>query len=151
MYYNTNMSLSLIKELGRGVYGITYLALYDGKEVAAKTLRVKGGITIEKQEEFRKEIEEESNRHIDFTKGLALGLVYGIIGNLFVQFFYQVIEGIVLARYDSLLVVSSIIAAFSLTGIIFTTIKFAADLEFHKAKLRTVKKIGDDLRKALEE
>src|SRR3989304_3258996 len=102
-------------------------------------------------EEFRKEIEEESNRHIDFTKGLALGLVYGIIGNLFVQFFYQVIEGIVLARYDSLLVVSSIIAAFSLTGIIFTTIKFAADLEFHKAKLRTVKKIGDDLRKALEE
>jgi len=102
-------------------------------------------------EEFHKEVEEESKRHIDFTKGLALGLIYGIIGNLFVQFFYQVVEGIVLEKYDPMLVVSSIIAALSLTGIIFTTIKLKADLEFHKAKLHLVKEAWNELRKTMEE
>lgn len=51
------MSLSLLKELGRGAWGITYLAEYDGKEVAAKTLRNRNDMTPERKDEFHREIE----------------------------------------------------------------------------------------------
>jgi hypothetical protein len=125
--------------------------LEAGEQMSEDEIKKRREKKLQIFDEFRKEVEEESNRHIDFTKGLALGLIYGIIGNLFVQFFYQVVEGIVLEKYDSLLVVSSIITALSLTGIIFTTIKLKADLEFHKAKLRLVKEAWKKLRKAIEE
>ena len=75
---------------------------------------------------------KEHKRQIDFTKGIAFGLIYGIIGNLFVQFFYPVVEGIVVSRYDNLLLSNLIISIVSFVIIIFTTLQFRKQLRTHE-------------------
>ena len=88
---------------------------------------------IEAYEEFEKEYLERvelQRRKIDFTKGIALGLLYGIIGNLFVQFFYPVFEGVILEKYDVLFWSNLVISAIALGIILLVTFSFRNQLSW---------------------
>src|SRR4030042_6250204 len=67
------------------------------------------------------QIQKESQRHIDFTKGIAYGLFYGIIGNIFVQFLYPTVEGIILWNFASPFLWDAIIAMVSLGLILYVS------------------------------
>lgn len=90
------------------------------------------------------EIKEESQRHIDFTKGIALGLFYGIVGNIFVQFLYPTVEGIILRQFEWPFLGNAIIAIFSLVFILYVSWRYG---------IRLTEKgiIYDDSRRAIEE
>lgn len=77
-------------------------------------------------------IASEHQSSIDFNKGIMLGLLYGIIGNIFVQFFYPVIDAIARAQYDLLFASNATISIAALTLIIYLTIKFWNDISRHK-------------------
>jgi phosphotransferase system glucose/maltose/N-acetylglucosamine-specific IIC component len=85
------------------------------------------------------EYKTEITRRMDFTKGLALGLIYGIIGNLFVQFFYPVVEAIVSGKFDMLFVTNSIVSAVSLSMLLIITWKFSRELLRLEKWLRKIK------------
>lgn len=96
-------------------------------------------------------------RRIDFTKGIALGLVFGIVGNLFVQFFYAFVEGIILVRYDGLFYSNLIVSVASLIIIFFVSVKFYKQLKIEerdrKSSERGFKHLMDkaeELRKEVE-
>jgi hypothetical protein len=103
-------------------------------------------------ESLNHEITEEK-KHIDFTKGITLGLFYGIIGNLFVQFFYPVIEDIILANYDTLFFANATISFVSLGLIVFVTMqlrkqlkRYEADVKFYRELLEQNQKIMSQVR-----
>lgn len=72
---------------------------------------------------------DTSNNKIYFTKGLVFGLIYGIIGNLFVQFFYPVIQSLVLQTLDLMFLVNVIVSVITVAFIIFVTYRFKRQLE----------------------
>lgn len=60
---------------------------------------------IAEYEELEKswaDFEQISTRHIDFRKGVILGLILGIIGNFFVQFSYSAYERAMIGSLDLL-------------------------------------------------
>jgi hypothetical protein len=86
---------------------------------------------IEALEEFEKEYlerAEKQRRRIDFTKGIALGLFYGIIGNLLVQFFYPVVESLVTEQYS--FVANVIISISAFVAIVLATLSFRGQLSW---------------------
>ena len=88
---------------------------------------------LEALEEFEKgylKRAEEQRRRIDFTKGIALGLFYGIIGNLFVQFFYPVVESLVTEQYS--FVANVIISISALVAIVLATASFRNQLSWSR-------------------
>jgi len=88
---------------------------------------------LEALEEFEKEYlghAEEQRRRIDFTKGIALGLFYGIIGNFFVQFFFPVVESLVTEQYS--FVVNVIISIAAFIAIILATLSFRNQLSWSR-------------------
>ena len=96
-------------------------------------------------------------KRIDFTKGIALGLIYGIIGNLFVQFFYPVVEGIIVMKYDSLFYSNLTVSIASLIIIIITTVQFWKQLKEHeKGKesfekgIEKIQKLKSELRESIK-
>jgi predicted membrane chloride channel (bestrophin family) len=84
-------------------------------------------------EEFEKvylERAEGQQRRIDLTKGIALGLFYGIIGNLFVQFFYPVVESLVTEQYS--FVANVIISISAFVAIVLATLSFRNQLSWSR-------------------
>jgi hypothetical protein len=79
---------------------------------------------LEKQIPLLTEEKERNIRHIDLSKGLILGLFYGIIGNTFVQFFYPIIQQIILWKFESSILANIIISAISLAFILYMTARF---------------------------
>lgn len=71
---------------------------------------------------------EEFQRKNDLMTGVILGLIYGIIGNLFVQFFYPVIEGLVNQSYNSVFVASVIVSIVALVIIGYTAFAYRRKL-----------------------
>ena len=63
-----------------------------------------------------------------FSKGLMLGLIFGIIGNFFVQFFYVVIEGITFWSFKPIFYVSVILSVSSLLVILYWTKKYRKEV-----------------------
>jgi tetrahydromethanopterin S-methyltransferase subunit G len=91
---------------------------------------------LEDYKKFLEELEkkyfglaEEHRRRIDLTRGVALGLTYGIIGNLFVQHWYPVFEGLVLGKYETLFGANVVVCGFSLGIILYVTIRFRRQLK----------------------
>jgi hypothetical protein len=78
----------------------------------------------------------EAERRHDLTAGIAYGLIYGIIGNLFVQFFYPVIEKMVLQTFDIVFIADLIVSIAALIGITFTTIKLRKQFTVHSNEIR---------------
>ena len=74
------------------------------------------------------EEKDRNLRRIDLTKGVVLGLFYGIIGNVFVQFFYPVIEEIILWEFEPSILGNIIISIISLAFILYVTVRFRNQL-----------------------
>jgi uncharacterized membrane protein len=70
----------------------------------------------------------ESERRLDVATGIAYGLIYGIIGNLFVQFFYPVVEKLLLQTFDVVFEVDLIVSTLALIVIVITSIKLRRQL-----------------------
>lgn len=79
---------------------------------------------------------ETSRRRIDLVRGVALGLIYGIIGNFFVQFFYPVVEALALEEYPKSFWTNVIVSAVSLAIILYTTVKFRSQLKEDERKMK---------------
>jgi uncharacterized membrane protein len=78
-------------------------------------------------------IESESHqRHIDLTSGVTLGLLYGIVGNLFVQFLYPVVERITTMNIDNIFWVDLGVSIIIFVSIVITTYKLRSRLAEHK-------------------
>jgi hypothetical protein len=86
--------------------------------------------------QFWSENAETSRRRIDLAKGVAFGLLYGIIGNLFVQFFYPVSEAIALGEYPKSFWTNVIVSGFSLFIIVYTTMEFRKELKEEERKMK---------------
>lgn len=76
---------------------------------------------------------EHFREHLYFLKGIALGLFYGIVGNIFVSHYYQVFEGLILSRFDVLYWSNFVVFVVALILIILVTMTFYFQIE----KLRT--------------
>jgi uncharacterized membrane protein len=107
---------------------------------------------------FWSEGAETSRRRIDLVRGVALGLIYGIIGNFFVQFFYPVVEALSLQEYPKSFWGNVIISTFSLAIILYTTIKFRSQLKEDERKMKLAiesikreKSAVEELKKTLKE
>jgi H+/Cl- antiporter ClcA len=92
----------------------------------------------------------ERRRHIDLIRGVALGLLYGIIGNLFVQFFFPVIESLELQKYDATFVPNVVICGFAIFVILATTWQFRKELTDYEEGEKTASGNLDVYRKAIQ-
>ena len=81
---------------------------------------------------------QEKQRRYDLASGLILGLLYGVIGNLFVQFFYPVIEKIVVNTYDSVFYSDLVVSIVALVLIIVTTLVYWQRLKNLKSETSTL-------------
>jgi hypothetical protein len=70
----------------------------------------------------------------DLMTGLILGLLLGIIGNLFVQFFYAVIERLTLSVFDNMFLVGLAFSLGSIAGILLITWAFRRKMRAYAVK-----------------
>jgi len=73
---------------------------------------------------FQKRMSDLHFDRIEFRRGILLGLILGIVGNLLVQYSYPFIEGIIVQRYNDMFFVSSLILILSLLAIFYSMNKF---------------------------
>jgi hypothetical protein len=99
----------------------------------------------------------EQRRRIDFTKGVILGLVYGLVGNFCVQFFYPVVESWVLNEYTSMYWIDVVVSAVSFAAILCVTYRYRNQLRRDETKLtqsikneRVIKEVIKTNREILE-
>lgn len=55
---------------------------------------------------------------INFKKGLIFGLVYGVVGNLFVQFLFPVLDAIINVQYNNTFGIYALLSIVTLVAII---------------------------------
>jgi len=79
---------------------------------------------------------EITRRRIDLVRGVALGLLYGILGNFFVQFFYSVSEALALGEYPKSFWNNVIVSVASLAIILHVTKKFSSQLKEEERKMK---------------
>jgi nitrate/nitrite transporter NarK len=90
-------------------------------------------------------------RSTDLIRGVALGLLYGIIGNLFVQFFFPVVETLIVGgEYDTLFFSNVAISVVALVIILYTTIKFRGQLTQYEKEEETAQQQAEVTRKAIQ-
>lgn len=97
----------------------------ESKKPTAEELEKEYGITdeilfknLEKSVLKRSEI---SKQQVDFTRGILYGLFFGILGNMLVQFGYQVYEQGILGNYNGIFWLNIIVFLFSLVFIAVVT------------------------------
>jgi hypothetical protein len=73
---------------------------------------------------FHEKRKESYHSEVDFLDGISYGLILGIIGNLFVQFLFAFLEGIILKSYNALIGLSITIVVSSGFAIIVTFYSF---------------------------
>jgi len=93
---------------------------------------------------------EEHRRRIDFIRGVALGLLYGIIGNLFVQFFFPVVESLIVGEYDTLFFSNVVISVVALAIILYATVKFRGQLTEYENQEKSARHNAETTRKAIQ-
>ena len=93
---------------------------------------------------------EEHRRRIDFIRGVALGLLYGIIGNLFVQFFFPVVESLIVGEYDTLFFSNVVISVVALAIILYATVKFRGQLTEYENQEKSARYNAETTRKAIQ-
>lgn len=99
-------------------------------------------------EKVYRDFVQEGKRQVDFSKGVVIGLVFGIMGNLFIQFFFQVVEGVILAKYDTFFLTSVAITAFSVIIITFFALRNWKQYRLYNKHLIRLQESHDDLAKA---
>jgi hypothetical protein len=86
---------------------------------------VKRTITgIEETKRMHEEFLQDAQRVNDKLTGIMYGLLYGIMGNLLVQFLYPVVEKSLLGIFDQVFWISSIVSCVAIIGIALTSIKY---------------------------
>jgi len=93
---------------------------------------------------------EEYRRRVDFTKGVVLGLVLGIVGNLLVQFFYPVVESLVLGEYTNVFWANMTISAVALVIIVYITVKYRSQLSQEKSLMKVSIENQENMKEAIE-
>lgn len=93
---------------------------------------------------------EQRQRRIDLIRGVALGLLYGIIGNLFVQFFFPVVESLIIGEYDTLFFSNVVISIIALLIVIYTTVKFRSQLTQYENEEKSARQQVEVTRKAIQ-
>lgn len=71
--------------------------------------------------------------------GIILGLVLGIFGNLIAQYFYLVLEGIMLLRFDKLFYVNGFVFSISIIIVVFVGYYFKKRIAGEKKYLWSMK------------
>lgn len=102
--------------------------------------------TLNELRAINKETTEIINQRFDFVKGLSFGLVYGVVGNLFVQYLYGFIERMFLGIFDSLFYFDVLILTFSVFAIIITSLKLRKQIK----KFKTYRKYVEMHEKEIE-
>lgn len=92
------------------------------------------------------EYAEQHTSYVDIVKGTALGLILGIGGNLFVQFFVPTIEAILLGEYKETFIEYLAISAISL----FIIVLVSAYLYWHLLKDKKELKLSGESIDVLE-
>lgn len=128
-----------------------------GKADRKKRIRVK----IAEFEEFEKSWSEKlqnTSRRIDFREGIILGLILGILGNLFVQFFYPLFEHAILGKFNIVFWSNLVVCAFAIAIVLYKVRGYQRELkgEYRKVGLEIHEAFKarwtiTDLKKLLEE
>jgi hypothetical protein len=82
-----------------------------------------------------KDLVAKAHQKKAFWKGLALGLFYGIIGNMLVSHYYGVFNGLVIGQYDTLFWTNVFVFIIILIAILIVSLKW----------MRSIVKIDDFL------
>jgi hypothetical protein len=98
----------------------------------------------------RLEQSEEHKRRVDFTSGVALGLIYGVIGNLVVQHYYGVFEGLETGVIDNLFWSNAAVFVIGIVVIIVITLYFIKEIKREKNKAKKAKDDSEVFRKAIQ-
>jgi divalent metal cation (Fe/Co/Zn/Cd) transporter len=106
---------------------------------------------LERLEKSALELAGEHQRRIDLVRGVALGLLYGIIGNLFVQHWYPIFEGLVLKKYDSIFWADVILAILILAVIIYTTYSYSRQLIESDNRMKAARAEATTIRRSIEQ
>ncbi len=79
---------------------------------------------IEKTKRMHEEFLYDAQRTNDKLTGIMYGLLYGIMGNLLVQFLYPAIERPLLGVFDQVFWTAAIVSCSAIIGIVLTSIKY---------------------------
>jgi hypothetical protein len=79
---------------------------------------------IEETKKMHEEFLQDAQRENDKLTGITYGLLYGIMGNLLVQFLYTVVEKLIFGIFDIIFWVSAIVSFAAMIGIALTSIKY---------------------------
>ena len=77
---------------------------------------------------------EENEIHAYISKGVVLGLTYGIGGTLFVLFVYPIVEAVLLGEYSAAFLGNLIVCVISLVAIVFVSLYLRRDIARDKTK-----------------
>lgn len=85
---------------------------------------------------------EICKHQVDFTRGILYGLFYGILGNMAVQFGYQVYEQGILGKYNQIFWLNLIVFLFSVVFITFVTVRLKKQIDDLSKSEEMYAKIG---------
>jgi hypothetical protein len=96
---------------------------------AQKTMGAVLDRIIHKTQGILSSFSERFQQRIDFARGIALGLFYGIVGNIFVSHYYQVFEGLILEKSDLLFWSNLTVFIISLLAILLVSGAFYCEMK----------------------
>ena len=112
-----------------------------------------GFLMLRKYEELEEtgfQLLESYQERTEFIRGIVLGLIYGIIGNFFVQHWYPIFEGLILGKFDALFWPNVVVCVFSLFIVFLATTMFYREMKKVEARKRGMSQILQNLRKLIE-
>ena len=89
------------------------------------------------------QIKQESERKYDLITGLTLGLLFGIIGNLLIQFLYPAVERLALGIFDRVVLIDLIVSIVALIVIALVWIAY-------RKKLNRASKAADNAQSTID-
>jgi hypothetical protein len=96
------------------------------------------------------EIAEDNRRRIDLMRGIILGLLYGVIGNIFVQHWYGLFEGLSSWNLNLLFWQNLAVACFALVGILLVSYDFYKQIKKAEATEKSTKDHAERIRIAIQ-
>jgi len=95
-------------------------------------------------------IAEDNRRRIDLLRGVILGLLFGVIGNIFVQHWYGFFEALSSWNISLLSWQNLAIVCFALAGILFVSYDFYKQIKKAEATEKSAKDHSERIRIAIQ-
>jgi hypothetical protein len=115
-------------------------------------------LDVEKRTQRLEDLVDKMGENLEqqqyFTRGIALGLLYGIIGNIVVSHYYGVFEGLGANRFDSLFWSNLVVLLVSLVLIVALTVLWISRLKrlgLSQNKVALMKEVIEEMRKIPED